>query len=174
MTRTERRGIVRSRRTGRIRPSPTRCTGVAERAERRGAYKAAADAFDRAAALTATDADRATRLFAAARNAWSAGEAVRARALCTSARGLADDTLLRADIDRLRGRIEVNVGSAVDAHRIFTQAAEQVAGHDPVRALEMAVIRRGRAEPRRRQRARLAVDTINVDPRRRTRHAPDA
>jgi AAA ATPase domain len=54
-------------------------SGVAERAERRGAYKAAADAFDRAAVLTAADADRATRLFAAARNAWSAGDAARAR-----------------------------------------------------------------------------------------------
>jgi hypothetical protein len=113
--------------------------GVAERAERRGAYKAAADAFDRAAALTAGDADRSARLFAAARNAWSAGDAARARVLCASARALADDRLLRADIDRLRGRIEFNVGSANDAHRILTRAAEQVATHDPVRALEMAV-----------------------------------
>lgn len=55
------------------------------------------------------------------------------------ARELAGDTLLRADIERLRGRIEVNVGSATDAHRIFMQAARAVAGLDPVRALEMAV-----------------------------------
>src|SRR3954468_10182703 len=113
--------------------------GVAERAQRRGAYKAAADAFDRAAVLTAADAERATRLFAAARNAWSAGDAARATALCASARARADDRLLRADIDRLRGRIEFNVGSAENAHRILTRAAEQVAALDPVRALEMAV-----------------------------------
>jgi DNA-binding CsgD family transcriptional regulator/tetratricopeptide (TPR) repeat protein len=137
--------------------------GVAQRAERRGAYKAAAEAFDRAAALTAMAADRATLLFAAARNAWSAGEAVRAAALCASARGLADDSLLRADIDRLRGRIEVNVGSAVDAHRIFTQAAEQVARHDPVRALEMAVIAAVAQSHGVDSGARLAVNTINVE-----------
>ncbi len=112
---------------------------VAERAERRGAYKAAAESYDRAAALTTTDSDRATRLLAAGRNAWSAGDAARARTLCVSARALADDRVLRADIDRLRGRIEFNVGSATDAHRILTRAAEQVANHDPVRALEMAV-----------------------------------
>jgi DNA-binding CsgD family transcriptional regulator len=113
--------------------------GVAERAERGGAYKAAADAFDRGAALTVADTERGTRLFAAARNAWSAGDAARASALCASARALADDRLLRADIERLRGRIEFNVGSANDAHRILTGAAEQVAAHDAVRALEMAV-----------------------------------
>ena len=57
----------------------------------------------------------------------------------SSARDRTDDPLLIADIDRLRGRIAVNVGSAADAHRIFIQAAEKVASHDPVRALEMAV-----------------------------------
>ena len=48
------------------------------------------------------------------------------------------DPLQRADIDRLRARIEVNVGSAVDAHRIFTVGARGVADHDAGRALEMA------------------------------------
>lgn len=112
---------------------------VADRAERQGAYRAAADAFDRAAALTVAEHDRAARLYGAARNAWAAGDSVRAKALCSSAGTLAKDELLQADIDRLRGRIEVNVGSALDAHRIFTQAAERVSGRDPVRALEMAV-----------------------------------
>jgi DNA-binding CsgD family transcriptional regulator len=59
--------------------------------------------------------------------------------LLTAARADADDPVLLADIDRLRGRIAVNVGSAADAHRIFTEAAERVVAHDPVRALEMAV-----------------------------------
>jgi len=39
----------------------------------------------------------------------------------------ADDPLVRADIDRLRCRIEVAVGSAVDAHRIFVASAGTVA-----------------------------------------------
>jgi DNA-binding CsgD family transcriptional regulator len=111
---------------------------VAVRAEQRGGHLAAADAFERSAALTVDEADRATRLFGAARTAWAAGQAVRARALASSARELAVDPLQRADIDRLRARIEVNVGSAVDAHRIFTNAARSVADHDTGRALEMA------------------------------------
>jgi DNA-binding CsgD family transcriptional regulator len=112
---------------------------VGARAEQRGGYVAAAAAYERAAELTVDEAARAARLFFAARNAWASGQAIRARALAVSARELADDALLRADIDRLRGRIEVNVGSATDAHRIFMQAARAVAGLDPVRALEMAV-----------------------------------
>jgi DNA-binding CsgD family transcriptional regulator len=111
---------------------------AAARAERRGGYVAAAAAYERAAELTAGDQPRAARLYAAARNAWAAGQTTRARALAALARDLADDRLLRADIDRLRGRVEVNLGSAVDAHRIFTQAARAVAPDDPVRALDMA------------------------------------
>jgi DNA-binding CsgD family transcriptional regulator len=111
---------------------------VAVRAERRGGHVAAADAYERAAALTVNGSDRATRLFDAARTAWAAGQATRARALSTSAREEASDPLLRADIDRLRARIEINVGSAADAHRIFTVGARTVADLDPGRALEMA------------------------------------
>src|SRR6185437_8643800 len=59
--------------------------------------------------------------------------------LVAAAREDARDTVLRADIERLRGRIEVNVGSAVDAHRTFTAAARSVAGIDPARALDLAV-----------------------------------
>ncbi|MFI6827505.1 AAA family ATPase [Kribbella sp. NPDC050241] len=112
---------------------------VGGRAEQRGGYVAAAAAFERAAALTVDGQAHAMRLFAAARNAWASGQAVRARALCASARQLAGDGLLRADIDRLRARIEVNVGSASDAHRIFVQAARAAADLDLSRALEMAV-----------------------------------
>ncbi|WP_392545300.1 AAA family ATPase [Oryzobacter telluris] len=111
---------------------------VAVRAEQRGGHVAAADAFERAASLTVGDKDRATRLFGAGRTAWAAGQAVRARALAASARELTVDPLQRADIDRLRARIEVNVGSAVDSHRIFTVAARTVAAYDTGRALEMA------------------------------------
>ena len=47
--------------------------------------------------------------------------------------------MLRADIDRLRGRIDVNVGSATDAHHTFAAAARAVRADDPTRALELAV-----------------------------------
>jgi DNA-binding CsgD family transcriptional regulator len=137
---------------------------VAERAELRGAYRAATDAFDRAAAMTVEPNERAGRLYAAARNAWSTGDSVRARALSVSAGALAEDDLLQADVDRLRGRIEVNVGSALDAHRIFTQAAERVARRDQVRAVEMAVaaaVAQGHGVD---SGARLSEDVIDVVP----------
>lgn len=109
------------------------------RAERRGGYAAAAAAYERAAELTAAEQPRAAHVYAAARNAWAAGQTTPARTLSAAARELADDQVLRADIDRLRGRIEVNVGSALDAHRIFTGAARAVTADDPTRALELAV-----------------------------------
>jgi DNA-binding CsgD family transcriptional regulator len=115
---------------------------AAARAERRAGYAAAAAAYARAAELVDGDHPRAVRLFAAARNAWAAGETRSARALVTSAREHAEstsDVLLGADVDRLRGRIEVNVGSAIDAHRIFSVSARDVARLDPTRALELAV-----------------------------------
>ena len=108
------------------------------RAEQRGGYDAAADAFERAAGLTVSEQTRALRLFAAARNAWAAGQASRARKLSSAARPLAGDRLLEADIDRLRARIEVNVGSATDAHRFLNLGLLSVADQDPDRALEMA------------------------------------
>jgi DNA-binding CsgD family transcriptional regulator len=48
--------------------------------------------------------------------------------------------VLRADIDRLRGRIAYTLGSAPDGHRILMHAARSVAADDPVRALEMAAV----------------------------------
>ena len=108
------------------------------RAEQRAGHDAAADAFERAAWLTVDGQARATRLFSAARNAWTAGDAARARELSSTARHLVPEGLLRADIDRLRARIEVNVGSAVEAHRIFNLGVRRVAHLDPARALEMA------------------------------------
>lgn len=109
------------------------------RAERRGGHRAAADAYQRAGELTVGVQQRCRRQFAAARNAWACGQTARTSALLATARGHAEDPLLRADIDRLRGRIEVNVGAADVAHRIFTQAAQSIAALDPDRAIEMAV-----------------------------------
>lgn len=80
----------------------------AGRAERRGGFAAASAAFERAAELTTNEGWRADRLYAAARNAWSAGGAARAGKLLSRARCNTEDRVLKADIDRLRGRIEVN------------------------------------------------------------------
>ena len=112
---------------------------IGVRAEQRGGYDAAADAFERAAGLTVNRQTRAQRLFATARNAWAAGEVARARVCSSAARDLATDGLLRADIDRLSARIEINVGSGIEAHRILNSGVRTVAEQDPDRALEMAV-----------------------------------
>jgi DNA-binding CsgD family transcriptional regulator len=114
-------------------------TAAGARAERRGGYAAASAAYQRAAELTVGEQSRAEHLYAAARNAWSAGQTTPARTLSAAARDLADNRVLRADIDRLRGRIEVNVGSGIDAHRIFATAVRAVAADDATRALELAV-----------------------------------
>ena len=138
--------------------------GVGVRAERRGAYRAAADAVQRAADLTVDPATQARRRYVAARNAWAGGQTARAVTLLSAARRAADDPLLLADIDRLRGRIEMNAGSAADGHRIFTQAAERVAKYEPVRALEMATAAAVARSHGADSGATLPDGVINVDP----------
>ena len=112
---------------------------VASRAERRGGYAAAMTAYERAAALSVEAPQRAALTFAAARSAWACGQASASRELLSAARAGATDPVLLSDIARLRGHIEVNIGSAIDAHQIFIDAAHAVHGADPLRALEMAV-----------------------------------
>jgi DNA-binding CsgD family transcriptional regulator/Tfp pilus assembly protein PilF len=108
------------------------------RAERRAGYAAAMAAFQRASALTTEEPRRAALGFSAARNAWASGQLGHARTMLASVNAIATDPGLRADIARLRGRIEANVGSAPDAHRIFIEAAEAIRALDPMRALEMS------------------------------------
>jgi DNA-binding CsgD family transcriptional regulator len=113
---------------------------VGRRAERRGGYDSAAAAYHRAAQLAIADGPRSRRLILAARTAYAAGRVDRAMPLLDEARLITDDPVSRADIDRLRGRAEVVVGSAVDAHRIFVGAAREVAEHDQERAVKMAAL----------------------------------
>jgi hypothetical protein len=58
--------------------------------------------------------------------------------LANAARDVASEPVLQADIDRSRARVEVDVGSALDAHRILMVATRAVADRDAGRALEMA------------------------------------
>jgi DNA-binding CsgD family transcriptional regulator len=68
------------------------------------------------------------------------GDGTRARTLADGARHATDDPLLRADVDWLRGRIEWHIGSPQTGRRIVLSAARDVAGLDPARALEMAML----------------------------------
>ena len=112
---------------------------VGSRAWRRGGYVAALAAYERATALSSDAAQRAGLSLAAARSAWACGQAGKAQALLSAARETATDPLLICDIARLRGHIEVNLGSAAEAHRIFVEAAHAVHPFDPTRALEIGV-----------------------------------
>jgi DNA-binding CsgD family transcriptional regulator/DNA polymerase III delta prime subunit len=112
--------------------------GVAQRASQRGGLEAACAAWERAAELTLATRPRAARLLSAADAAWASAQPGRARALAEAARAATDDVLVRADVDRLRARIEWNIGSGPVGHRILLQAARDVAGTDPSRARVMA------------------------------------
>jgi DNA-binding NarL/FixJ family response regulator len=113
---------------------------VAERATARGGHEAASAAWARAAELTSEAAGRAVRFSAAAHEAWLAAQPARARSLAETARLLAADPLLRADIDRLRARIEWNVGSPLLGHRILLHAAAEVLPVDTERARVMTML----------------------------------
>ncbi|MBV9830659.1 MAG: AAA family ATPase [Marmoricola sp.] len=112
--------------------------GVGARAEHRGGAGAAMRAFERAAALS-VGSRRAELTLAAARTAWASGHLSAARELLADARALATGPVLVHDVARLQGHVEVNIGSAVEAHRIFVDAAHAVHEFDPARALETAV-----------------------------------
>lgn len=110
---------------------------VGSRALRRGGYVAALTAYERAATLSVDVQQRARLMYAAARSAWACGRASEATLLLAAAREAADDPVLLCDIARLKGHIEVNLGSAAKAHRIFVEAAQAVFAVDPDRALEI-------------------------------------
>ncbi len=114
--------------------------GVAERASARGGHEAAAAAWARAAELTADPAARSRRLAAAAHAAWFAARPERASSLAEAARPLTTDPLLRADLDRLRARVEWNVASPLVGHRILLHAAAEVAPADVDRARAMTML----------------------------------
>jgi DNA-binding CsgD family transcriptional regulator len=118
----------------------TALDGVAERATGRGGHEAASAAWARAAELTADPEARARRLSAAAHAAWLAAHPSRARSLADAARPLTADPLLRADLDKLRGRVEYNVGSPLVGHRILLHAAAEVAPVDVERARAMTML----------------------------------
>jgi hypothetical protein len=111
---------------------------VAERASQRSGLEAASAAWERAAELTSDPQPRAERLYTAARHAWLAGQPDRARRLVNAAQADVTESGLRADIARLRARIEWNIGSATVAHRMILEAAAEIAPTDSHRAREMA------------------------------------
>ncbi len=113
---------------------------VATAAAGRGGHEAAAAAWSRAAELTADPTRRAARLGSAAEAAFVSGHTARARSLAEAAIRDTDDPLLRADMDRLRARVEWNTGSPQVGHRILLQGAADVIHADETRARAMTML----------------------------------
>ncbi len=132
------------------------------RATARGGHEAASAAWERAAELSADPEVRARWLFGAAWGAWLAAQPGRARALASAAADAVADPLLRADIVRLRARIEWNTGSVHDGITMVLRGARDVAPHDPDRAREMAMFAAALASFN--PHAQLEVDPTSVAP----------
>jgi DNA-binding CsgD family transcriptional regulator len=109
----------------------------AERARRRGGYAAAAAALERAADLTSARAGTGRRLAAAAADAWMAGRADRTRELLERAGPLVSEPQLLADLDYLRGLLELDSGNRQVAYQIFLTGSQSVAPVDTQRAVRM-------------------------------------
>jgi predicted ATPase len=118
---------------------------TAWRARRRSAVAAASMAFERAAAMTTDERHRVRLLTGAVETAWAAGRAERALMLLERARPSASEPIERAEIDRCRGLIELNVGVPADAHQLFVRAAQEIATVDAERALYMLSLAAGAA-----------------------------
>jgi DNA-binding CsgD family transcriptional regulator len=116
----------------------------AGRALARGGYAAAAAALERAAELTGQDPARARRLAAGAEAAWLAGRPRWAQELADRASRLDPPPRLRADLQQVRGRIELWCGSPVQAHRLLAAAATAIADTDPGQAA-MLLLQAGQA-----------------------------
>ena len=139
-TRTGTPGTAPPPPTDPTRPSSPPSTAAAARAERRGGYAAAAAAYERAAELTAGEQPRAAHLFAAARNAWAAGQTTQARSAGRGGPRRSPTTRCCAPTSTGSGAASRSTsGPATDAHRIFAAAARAVAADDPARALETGV-----------------------------------
>ena len=107
------------------------------RARRRSAHASAAAALERAAALSVDISSQARRLVAAAAAAWHAGQPDRASVLLERADPLVSDQRVRADVEHLKGEIQLRCGVLLDACDILIAGAADIASVDTRKALQM-------------------------------------
>jgi DNA-binding CsgD family transcriptional regulator len=104
---------------------------------KRGAYSAAAHAFERAAELTPDLELRAERLANAADARWATGDAESALELLDEALARVESPEIRADLLALRGNIEHRSGNSSDAIRLLVGAADLLGEADADRSVPM-------------------------------------
>jgi DNA-binding CsgD family transcriptional regulator len=109
----------------------------AMRARLRGGHAAAAAALRRAAELSVDEESEGRRLVAAASAAWQAGRPEHATALLDWASPLVSEPRLRAELDHLRGVIELRCGSLLDSCETLLAGAAKIAELDIGKALVM-------------------------------------
>jgi DNA-binding CsgD family transcriptional regulator len=110
---------------------------TAERARLRGGPGASAAALERAAGLTPDSEERGRRLSLAAWAAWHAGQPERTEALLDQASPSVVEPALRAELDHLRGLVQLRCGSLLEAGPILVAGADAVAELDARKAREM-------------------------------------
>jgi DNA-binding NarL/FixJ family response regulator len=103
-------------------------------ARRRGGLGSAAHAFEVAGRLSPAPADRVRRMNESAENWLLAGNAERAVAALDDALERAGGPAERADLQRLRGRVEVLRGRPRQAHDLLVHEAHLIESIDPARA----------------------------------------
>jgi class 3 adenylate cyclase/DNA-binding CsgD family transcriptional regulator len=106
-------------------------------ARERGGHAEAALALERAARLSTDEGEQARRLFEAADDTRLAGRAERALELLEGALAATREPRPRAEIQHLRGAVEMWSGAPMDAHRLLVEEASTVADLDPGKAARM-------------------------------------
>jgi len=107
---------------------------VASETRRRGAHRSAAHAFAEAARLSPVESDRLRRSVEAAQDWLIHGDLNQAQVLIDAAMSASDDPLLRADIHRLRARVQILNGDVVEARQLLVDEARSLESVDPKRA----------------------------------------
>lgn len=110
---------------------------AASDASARGGYAAAAAALEKAARLTPDDVARARRLLAAASSYYLAGRSAHPLELLEEALAFSSDSILRADIQHVRGTVLFLSGAPFVAADLLASEAEAIAAASPDKAVLM-------------------------------------
>lgn len=115
----------------------TALDGAARRARESSGYAAAANAWSESAGFTDQPDLRAMRFFLAAESAWLGGLTPTALALIDSARTVASEVELKAQIENLSGHIALRQGRVAEGVRMMVEAADSIEPIDRLAAIRI-------------------------------------